>query len=358
MAKKILFLIPFPLRESPSQRFRFEQYFDHLRARGFTFQVQSFLEAPHSSVFFRPGKGLLKAFLLLKGFARRLLVLRKAAKSEWIFIHREAAPIGPPIIEFLIAKVLGKKIIYDFDDAIWMTDRTDESAVRRLIKWRDKVGYICQASHKVSCGNKYLCAYARKFNQRVVCNPTTIDLQLHTGEKTIRSSTEQVVIGWTGSHTTLKYLVPLVPVLKEVVAKFPGVQIKIIANQPPPFSLPGLHYLPWSLASEIQDLSSFDIGLMPIPDDEWSKGKCGFKALQYMAMGIPPIASPVGVNTRIITHQVNGLLAATPDQWLAALTWLINDPQSREQLGMAAMETVARNYSVSSNSENFLSLFA
>lgn len=296
--------------------------------------------------------------MLLKGFSKRLLVIPAIIPADYVFIHRETTPIGPPVFEWLIAKVLHKKIIYDFDDAIWLTDKINESKIERLIRWRSKVASICKWSYRISCGNEYLANYARQFNPNVVINPTTIDTEnLHKPGVVPKENTNKITIGWTGSHSTLKYLKEIEVALQHLIKKYPHVQVLVIADRKPDLQINNLIYLRWSKETEAEDLLKIDIGIMPLPDDEWSKGKCGFKALQYMGMEIPCVASPVGVNKKIIDHGINGLLAEDEQEWIENLEYLINTPIAREQLGKAGRKKVVDNYSVLSNSLNFLSLF-
>jgi glycosyltransferase involved in cell wall biosynthesis len=357
---KILFIIPYPVNQSPSQRFRFEQYFEILSRKGFIYEVRSFLPSHNWQLFFNPGNTFTKMVVLVRGFADRFFTLFRVYTFDYVFIHREAAPIGPPVFEWLIARILKKKIIYDFDDAIWATERKSESRLLRLLKWRSKVASICRWSHKISCGNLYLCEYARQFNPNVQFNPTTIDTQkLHNPSAIeIRKNGQELIIGWTGSHSTLPYLFLVEDTLHKIEERFPFVRFLVIANREPGLKLRGLRFIPWNLESEIADLSQMDIGIMPLPDDEWSKGKCGFKALQYMSLEIPVVASPVGVNSTIIRHGENGLLASSLQAWEESLTSLITDAALRKELGKKGRETVTAQYSVLSNSRNFLSLFA
>ncbi|MBN8577356.1 MAG: glycosyltransferase family 4 protein [Cytophagales bacterium] len=356
---KILFLVPYPLKESPSQRFRFEQYFETLRARGFTWQVQSFFSSATWTLFYASGHSFSKGWALLSGISRRCAVLFSVPAYQIVFIHREAAPIGPPIFEWIIAKIFRKKIVYDFDDAIWLTDRKNESGWFRIIKWRSKVASICRWSYKVSAGNQYLCDFARLYNSHVVLNPTTIDTEFLHNPALFKTLPKpgRVVIGWTGSHSTLKYLTDIEPVFLALEKEYPQLEMLVIADKPPHLALHSLRFVPWSPETEIKDLLTADIGIMPLPHDEWAKGKCGFKALQYMALQIPCIASPVGVNTKIITSGKNGLLAASPAEWLAGLKMLIEQPELRQQLGAAGRNTVIAGYSVIANESTFVSLF-
>lgn len=263
------------------------------------------------------------------------------------------------MLEWIIARLFGKKVIYDFDDAIWLTDKSNESLLGRSLRWRSKVSSICKWSYKISCGNEFLGQYAARFNDNSVLNPTTIDTEtLHNPILyNVQKNQTRVVIGWTGSHSTLKYLNLVEPALQQIQGKFPHVDVMVIANKEPSIDLKRLRFIKWSKESEIADLLTFDIGIMPLPDDQWSKGKCGFKALQYMALEIPAVVSPVGVNCKIIKHGINGYLCSSDDDWIMVLEKLIIDGEHRKRIGAAGRQTIIQAYSVSSNKDNFLSLF-
>jgi glycosyltransferase involved in cell wall biosynthesis len=252
--------------------------------------------------------------------------------------------------------VLGKKIIYDFDDAIWIPNTSEANKIVASFKWHHKVGAICRWSYKVSCGNTFLRDYAQQFTQRAVVNPTTIDtVHLHNQVRDQRAP-GRLVIGWTGTHSTLKYLNQVVPVLAELETRY-DFEFRIISNQPPALSLRSLRFQPWKKSTEISDLANLHIGLMPLEDDPWAKGKCAFKALQYMALGIPAIVSPVGMNTEVVEQVVNGYVCTTPAEWRQALEALLENPELRIRLGEAARATVVQRYSVLANKQNFLNLF-
>jgi glycosyltransferase involved in cell wall biosynthesis len=355
---KILFLVPYPLQEAPSQRFRFEQYFQVLTNQGHIIKTQSFLSSRNWQLFFKTEKTILKIFAFTKGFLKRIYAVIMASNSDIIFIHREVAPLGPPIFEWIIAKVLRKKIIYDFDDAIWLTDRAQEPILLKTLKWRKKVKTICAWSYRVSCGNEYLRNFALQYNPKNTYNPTTIDCKNQHNRALYKPKiNEHLVIGWTGSHSTLKYLHTLEPVLQKLEKQFPFISFLAIADQPPQLQLQRLTFIKWNPHTEIDDLLRMDIGIMPLPNDEWAKGKCGFKALQYMALEIPCLASPVGVNTTIIQQGINGFLCESAQEWLQSFDLLITNETLRKQVGKAGRITVEKNYSVLSNAPTFLSLF-
>ncbi|UOQ74435.1 glycosyltransferase family 4 protein [Hymenobacter cellulosilyticus] len=352
----ILFLVPYPPGKAPSQRFRFEQYLHFLTEAGHTYQLESFISEETWAILYKPGHTLTKALGILGGFLRRFLLLFSVPKADFVFIHREASPIGPPIFEWIIAKLLGKRIIYDFDDAIWIPNTSAANSIVAGVKWHHKVGSICRWAYKVSCGNSYLRDYARQFNPNAIVNPTTIDtVNLHNEVK--NQQTDQLVIGWTGTHSTMKYLEQVVPVLAELEQRY-QFEFRVISNQEPQLPLRSLGFRPWRKDTEIADLLTFNVGLMPLEDDPWAKGKCAFKALQYMALGVPALVSPVGMNSEVVTEGVDGYICATPEQWYHGLEKLLRDHELRTRFGQAARATIEARFSVLANRDNFLALFA
>ncbi|MDQ2793868.1 MAG: glycosyltransferase family 4 protein [Bacteroidota bacterium] len=355
---RILFLIPYPPGRAPSQRFRFEQYLEALRAAGHRYRLAPFLSVATWNILYKPGQAGAKALGIMGGFVRRLGLLFQVPKYDFVFVHREAAPIGPPVFEWFISRVLGKRIIYDFDDAIWLANTSEANKMAAGVKWHHKVADICRWAYRNSCGNTYLAAYARQFNPQAIVNPTTIDtVHLHNQVRD-QSAPGRLVIGWTGTHSTLKYLNQLVPVLARLENEGLDFELRVISNQPPNLPLRSLVFIPWRKETEIADLLGFHVGLMPLEDDLWAKGKCAFKALQYMALGIPPLVSPVGMNTEVVQPGHNGYVCATPAEWEASLRQLLADAALRQHLGRAARATIEARYSVVANTPNFLALFS
>ncbi|WP_354579919.1 glycosyltransferase family 4 protein [Hymenobacter sp. UYP22] len=298
-----------------------------------------------------------KALGIIGGFLRRFLLLAAVPRADYVFIHREASPIGPPIFEWMIAKVFRKRIIYDFDDAIWIPNTSAANSIVAGVKWHHKVGSICRWAYKVSCGNTYLRNYARQFNANAVVNPTTIDTEHLHNQVRNQQQPGPLVIGWTGTHSTLKYLEQVVPVLARLEHEF-EFEFRVISNEPPQLPLRSLVFQPWRKETEIADLLGFHVGLMPLEDDLWAKGKCAFKALQYMALGEPALVSPVGMNTEVVVDGYNGYVCTTPEEWELALRRLLQTPALRTELGQNARQTIVDRYSVVANWPNFLGLFA
>lgn len=355
MSKTIYFLVPYPHGEAPSQRFRFEQYFSILEKQGYKLEIYPFLNQSTWQILYSEGNSVRKIMGLLGSFFRRLILLFKLRKADYIFIHREAAQIGPPIFEWIIAKVLRRKYIYDFDDAIWLPNYSETNKRFQRLKAYWKVNYCMKWADKVTAGNEYLADYARQFNSNVQVIPTTIDTENHHSILSDHHS-EQLVIGWTGTHTTMHYLDELVPVIKELEQVF-DFTFLVISNQSPKYKLRSLQFLKWNKETEISDLSTFHIGVMPLQKDIWSEGKCGFKGLQYMALEIATIMSPVGVNTSIVENGVNGFLASGAEDWKEKLTLLLQDKELRIKLGKNGRKTIEEKYSVHANKGKYLKLF-
>ncbi len=354
---KILFVCPYPLDEAPSQRFRFEQYFNSLNEKGVKYDIKPFINSQTWKILYKKGHLFKKVIGILSGFRGRFALMFASYKYNYIFIHREASPIGPPFFEWFVSKVWRKKIIYDFDDAIWLPNTSSSNRIVSGIKHHSKVRKICGWAHRVSVGNSYLKDYARSFNDHVVINPTTIDTEnLHNPSLASKPKNEEFTIGWTGTHSTLRYLKTLLPVLdqlnKEVKFRF-----LIISNQDPKLKRKYIQYIPWNKDTEIADLSQMDVGVMPLEDDQWARGKCGFKALQYMALEIPALVSPVGVNKEIVDHGENGFICHTPEDWHDNIRVLMANRDAIKRFGKAGREKVIHHYSVSSNTNNYLSLF-
>jgi len=352
----ILFIVPYPIDKAPSQRFRFEQYFSALQKKGITTTVKPFLSNEIWDILYLPGRFPRKALAIIGGLFKRFFLLFALRKYDYIFIHREATPIGPAFFEYFAAQWLRKKIIYDFDDAIWIPNYSEANSFFSFLKGYSNVKHICKWAYKISCGNDYLCNYARQFNTNVVYNPTTIDTENYHN-KVKNQETDNFVIGWTGSHSTIRYIEEVIPVLSELEEKY-TFQFMVISDLKPTYNLKSLVYRKWNKSSEIEDLLLFNIGIMPLKDDKWANGKCGFKALQYMALGIPALVSPVGVNTRIVDDKINGFICTSPEDWKNAIEAIMKDKSLSKEIAKNTRLKIENQYSVKSNTANFIELFS
>jgi glycosyltransferase involved in cell wall biosynthesis len=354
--RRIAFLVQLPKNVSPGQRFRIEQFEPTLAEKGYQLHTYPFLNRSTYQVIYKPGNLFKKFFGVTLGFLNRVWFLLNAFRYDFIFLQREAAPLGPPFFEWVLAKVLKKKLILDFDDAIWISNTSEGNNLAHYLKCNWKVKYLCKWSYKVSVGNDYLYEYAKRFAKKVVLIPTGVDTE-NRFNKHKRHTSKTPVIGWTGSHSTLPYLDAIFPVLKRLDERY-QFQFLVICNEAPKFSLSSLKFIPWREETEIEDLLQMDIGLMPLKQDEWSEGKCGFKIIQYLSLGIPAVASPVGVNKVIVQDDKNGYLCETQDEWYNAIARLIEEPALRERLGNEGRIRMDNRYSVKANRNHFVSLFS
>ncbi len=355
---KVLFITPYPYNSAPSQRFRFEQYFDFFKEQKIEFDQEPFLDEKTWTVFHKKGNFHKKIWGILKGTIRRHTIVFKFHKYDFLFIHREACFVGPAYFEWLYSKIFRKKIIFDFDDAIWLRDVSEANNKLSWLKRAQKTQRIFNYASFIVGGNKYLVEQANRYNKNVFVIPTTIDCAYHLKVDKNSDDHRKIIIGWTGSVTTNRHFEMLLPVLKKIALKYAErVEFCTISNKKTEHSDLPVLFKKWEKEIEIQDLSSFDIGIMPLPDDEWTKGKCGFKGLQYMALEIPTIMSPVGVNTEIINDGVNGFLASTEDEWMEKLSILIESKELREKIGKEGRKTIVEKYSVETNKQKYLDLF-
>lgn len=294
-----------------------------------------------------------KFLITIKSFLKRLSDVRSASAFDIVFIQREAYLLGTSYFENRF-KHSGAKVVFDFDDAIWLMDISDVNKKFSWLKRPTKTAEIISISDLVIAGNPYLADYARTYNPNVLMIPTSVDTEKFKRKEPIQVK-DRICIGWTGSHTTIKHFSLAIPFLKELKQKYgKRIYFKVIGD--PTYSEPelGITGHRWNKETEIEDLSEIDIGIMPLPDDAWSKGKCGLKSLEYMSLCIPPVVSPVGVNTDIVTNGVNGFIADKKEAWIEKISSLIESPELRKQMGEKARQTVIERYSVLAHQDTYV----
>lgn len=348
----ILIIADHRLNRSPSQRYRFEQYLNYFKSEGFEWELSEIITEKDDTIFYAPGNHFKKAWILLKSLFIRLNDLRRAKKFDIIFIQREALLLGSSYFEKQFYKK--NKVVFDFDDSIWLLDTSPENKKFEFLKNPNKTKINIAHAHSVISGNSFLANYAKQFNPNTVIIPTTIDSDFHIPKPELRNKAK-LVIGWSGSISTIKHFEIAIPALKEIQKKYPN-QIEIHVIGQGSYTHPEIDVISknWSSKTEVDDLNHFDIGIMPLPDDVWVKGKCGLKGLSYMACGVATIMSRVGVNPEIIEHGNNGFLATTNQEWVQYLSELIENTDLRNKIGIAGRETVVKNYSVNANKVKYL----
>jgi glycosyltransferase involved in cell wall biosynthesis len=341
----VLALSPIP-EEGAGCRFRVSQYIPFLHKAGFDVTVSPFYSRDYFSFVYRPGNYLRKAVGFVALTWRRIRELFAMRQYDLILLYREAIPIGPPLVERWIRR-LGIPIVYDFDDAIFLPAVSDANRAFSFLKSAKRASQILAISQQVSVGNDFLARYARQFNPNVTVIPTAVDTNKFVPRPDPQpASGRKLVVGWIGSPTTFRYLEGLQDVLADVAKRQPFTLKVSGAGRPVHFPGVDVQVVPWSMAEEVSLFNTCDIGVYPLTDDDWSRGKCGFKAIQCMACGVPVVAAAVGVNREIISHGVDSMLASTRQEWIDHLTRLLTDHDLRRRMAVAGRRTIQNRYSL------------
>ena len=354
---RVLALSPFP-EEGAGYRFRLAQYIPHLNAAGFDVVAKPFYTSEFFRFVYRPGHYLRKSASFVRLALRRLGSLASLSDYDLVFIYREAFPIGPPLIELALGRRDTPAVIYDFDDAIFLRNVSEANRFAGSLKYPRKVPTIIRNSDHVIVGNDYLAAYSRAYNGAVTMIPTCVDTNRFVPRPpgpTVNGAVP--VVGWVGSPTTTPYLLQMEDVVRRLSERH-RFELRISgAGRDVTFPGVTVRNLPWTLDREVELFNTCDMGVYPLADDEWSKGKCGFKAIQFMACGVPVVAAAVGVNRDIIQDGVNGFLASTQEEWIEKIGRLLRDPELRARLAAAGRRTIEERYSLAINAPKLVATF-
>lgn len=347
----MLVLASKPAGLAPNQRFRFEQWAPRLaQDHGIDLVLEPFESPRLTEILYQPGRAVEKAYRVMADFVRRAKAVEKSRQFDAVCIAREAALIGPAIYERALAAT-GVPVIFDFDDAIWK--HQPGSSLMARLHFVGKIRTTLRLSTAVSAGNAYLADFARQYNSAVFVVPTTIELENYPvipepGDK------GGFIVCWTGSTSTLRHFALARDALEKVAKQIP-LTVKVICNEPPDEPIAGatMEFVPWSAENEVREIGTCHVSIMPLPDDEFARGKCGLKALQAMATGRPVVASPVGVNCEIIRDGENGFLARTSEEFARTLIALSMDAKLRRKVGKAGRKTVEDRYSAEAGASEF-----
>ncbi len=352
--KKILVICPHPENIAPGQRLKYEQYFSHWRQNGYDIKVSPFFSDRMQSILYNKSNKLEKIFWVLQAYGKRIFTLFTLRQYDVVYIFLWVTPFGYPIMERLYTAV-NPNMVYDIDDAIFIKSKSLVNRSIDFIRGRSKPFFLMKkAKHVIAC-TPFLTEVAVSYNQNVTDISSTINTDTYQPVNTYQNK-GKLVLGWSGSHSTSPFLYLLEDVLLELNKKIP---FKLLVMGDPSFRIEGLDMeaIPWSVENEIPVLQRFDIDLYPLPlDNKWVLGKSGLKALQYMAVGLPVVATAIGANYRIIEDGVTGMLVKTKYEWIEKLTTLMSDPGLRKRIGMAARQNVEANYSIHANAPIYLSI--
>ena len=333
-----------------STRQRFVQYFPALREAGIEVEHLPLLDDDYVASL-ATGESY-PATRVLGAYARRLRQLLASRDSDLYWVYVELLPYIPALPERLAAA--GKPIVYDFDDAFFHSyDQSGNPLVRALLGGKHAAQLKRAAA--CACGNAYIERFAARHCDRTIVLPTVVDTDAYRPAG--KAGTNPLTIGWIGSPTTWPGVRPILPVLEDICGRHHARFLVIGAGRDAERDVfPGMVLRDWSEATEIEDVQAMDIGIMPLLDRPFERGKSGYKLIQYMACGLPAVASPIGVNTQILENDVNGFLASSPHEWRDVLASLLDNSGLRARLGSAGRARAVHEFSLDSQKARLIDL--
>jgi glycosyltransferase involved in cell wall biosynthesis len=341
-ALRVLTLTTYP-EYAAGTRFRLLQFVPLLAAHGIELDVRPLLTNSAFSTMYDRRYALRTAGGILAGFLGRARDAIRLGSYDAVLVQREAAIIGPPVMEWLAKRRL--PMVLDLDDATYLERPSDVyGSFVMMLKWPGKTDRLIRWSDHVVCGSPAIADHASRLGAPATVIPTLVDVDRFRPRASRVSG--DVVIGWIGTHSTFAYLRTLLPVFRRL-AKDHRFRLRIVGSSAAEFPVDDIDVdlLPWRMDREVEDLQSFDIAVYPIVEDDWAKGKAGFKAIQYLSCGIPYVASPVGVVAGMGVPGVTHLEASSEGEWLAALAHLLSDAGARNEMGRQGREYALAHYS-------------
>lgn len=351
---KVLVLCPYPQGVAAGQRLKYEQYLEDWRAAGFEVTVSSFMDMALWDRAYVPGHKLRKAIGTLRGHLRRVRDLTRLRNYDVVYISMWVTPFGTTWMERL-TRHLARAIVYDIEDNLLTQDGAPRG-LRQRLKGRNKPRFLLERADHVLTASPFMIDRYRTLNRRGAV--TLIYPSVDTDSFCPRaepSRASKPVIGWTGTFSSRPYLDLLRPVFQELARRL---DFKLIVIGNFSYELPGvdLEVLTWSRAEEVAQMQRLDIGVYPLPNDDWVLGKAGLKVIQYMAFGLPSVSSNIGTAVLQVKDGVNGFLVDTEAQWLDVLERLCRDSELRRRIGEAGRKEAVAHYSRPATSERYLAV--
>lgn len=347
---RILIICPYPVGVAAGQRLKYEQYLDDWRAHGYIVDVAPFMDMDLWNVVYVPGHHFAKAWGVAKGYLRRLRDLMRISRYDIVYIHMWVTPLGSTLFERLVRR-LSARLIYDVEDNIVAPQAFAEDHPNPVLRWfkgKGKPRYLIRAADQVIVASDFLQAPYAALNRhgRTELVPPSLDTDrfVPAEQAAFRRKGGLVTIGWTGTFSSKPYLDMIAPLLVDL-ARTERFRMLVIGNFD--YALPGvdLEVLRWTQEDEVEQLQQIDIGIYPLPDDDWSKGKAGLKIIQYHAVGLPCVGSYAGISPMQIEEGETGCLVRDDAEWIAALKRLLDDVSLRKKMGMAGRDEAVKRYS-------------
>ncbi len=349
---RILFLPKYNY-SGPSSRYRTHQFIPFFEERGITCDINAFFPDSHIE---RINSGKRGAKLsLIWNILRRFNIILKARKYDLLFIEKEMIPYFPGIIE-LILKLFKIKYILDYDDAVFHNYDNNGKSIVRFFLSRKMSNIMSRAAH-ITVGSTYLYKYAKQFTNKVTKIPTVIDINKYPVIDF--SNKNDFIIGWVGSYYTSQYVVDLFPALDKFTKKH-NAKVRLLGFNKAllPSSLKDrIEIIEWNEQTEVKEIAKFTVGIAPLHDTPFARGKCAFKSVQYMACGIPVVTSPIEANAETVIHEVNGFHAKTNDEWFKYLEYFYLNRHKVTEFGKRNRKVVEEKYTIQSQLTVYLELF-
>lgn len=338
----VLFLTRYP-EEGASSRYRVYQYIPHLESAGIDCTVSSFMDTPMYRLSLSAGHTGAKVWLTVRAMLRRLRMLARFRQFDVIYMQRELFPMGPPIVERML-KRMGAVLAYDYDDALFIKKPSRFNPLATFLRSPGKVRALFKLVDCTVAGNDWLRDAAREEGGTAVTLEVAEDASRYASPEEKFGQDRPLTIGWLGSPSTAKYLTDIAPALREIASRHPQVQWEIMGSGD--FAMDGVPWQAkgWSIEAEKAALSRYDIGLMPLPMQDWSRGKSGGKARTYMAAAVVPVVQKIGYNIELLRQGETGFLCVTHADWVEALDALIGDRTLREKVARAARREVQTRF--------------
>ena len=351
--KRLLVLCPYPEGVAAGQRLKYEQYIDHWKASGFEVEIAPFMDMAMWNKLYLKGHTLTKALGTVKGYLRRCRDLLRLRRYDGVYIFMWVTPLGTSLFERLVAK-LSRRMVYDVEDNIFVEKGNELNWFAKLLKSPAKTQVLVREADHVITSSPFLNEYCEKINKHSRCTFVTSSVDVDRYVAADKSTTKSpVVIGWTGTFTSRRFLDQLRPAFIKLRA-LRDFKLLVIGNFEYEFPEVDCEMIQWTKEREIEDLQRIDIGVYPLPKEDWVLGKSGLKVIQYMAMSLPTVSTNYGTAKDIVDHGQSGFLADDEDDWVRSLVQLIDDHELRKSLGTKARQTIEDRYSVNVINKQYL----
>lgn len=344
---RVLFLTKYG-RRAASSRLRYLQYLPELERLGFACDVEPLF--PDEYLERRFGGESVSIHYVLERLWRRLRIVLSSRTYDVVVLQYEMFPYLPAWVEALIRT--RTPYVVDLDDAIFHGyDSNPRAVVRALLK--HKIRDVIKSAAYVLAGSPYLVDYARSANPNVAWSPTCIDIDRFPVKQWSSGDGSAFTIGWIGAPSSVHFASDTIPAIRRLASRIP-VRLVFVGSGPVSYEGLSIEVRDWAESTEVSSILDFDVGIMPLPDTPWAKGKCSFKLIQYMACGLPVVASPVGMNGHVVRHGINGYHAATTGEWLQAFEQIAMSVPLRAKLGREGRRLVEREFTTRNGIANLL----